>query len=86
MCALETLLNGIIYSSLGLFGMKIITSLVNLEKYEEIIDPIAKKMSTLMIRHGIILTILTIVMIVTYFVVKNNLKNKKTTNKVKKAR
>ncbi len=84
--SLPTLLNGIIYSSLGLFGMKIITSLVNLEKYEEIIDPIAKKMSTLMIRYGIVLTIITIVMIVTYFVVKNNLKNKKTTKKVKKAK
>ncbi len=81
--SIPTLLNGIIYSSLGLFGMKIITSLVNIEQYQEIIDPIAKKMSTLMIRYGIMLTILTIVMIVSYFVIKNNLKVKKKKHKTK---
>ena len=74
--SIPTLFNGILYSAGGLFGIKIITSLVNLDKYADIIDPIAKKLSTLMIRYGIVYTILTIVMIASYSVIKNNLKSK----------
>ncbi len=75
--SIPTLLNGILYSSLGLFGMRIVTSIVNLEDYTDILDPVAKKMSTLMIRYGIVSIIITIIMIVTYSIVKNKLKVKK---------
>ena len=75
--SIPTFLNGLLFSAIGLFGMRLVTSLVNLDNYIEIINPIAKKMSTLMIRYGIIFSIATAVMIIIYTVVKNNLKNKK---------
>ena len=74
--SIPTFLNGIIYSSVGLFGMRVITTLIDLNKYSDIIDPIAKKMSTLMIQYGIILIISTIVMLIIYSIIKNKLKKK----------
>ena len=56
--------------------MNLIETMVSLNEYSEILDPIAKRMSTMMIRYGIILIIITIVMIVIYSVVKNNKKEK----------
>lgn len=79
--SIPTLLNGVLFSAFGLFGMNLIESLVNLDKYADILDPIAKKMSTMMIRYGIILSIITIIMIVAYSVIKNNFKKNIKTKK-----
>ena len=75
--SIPTLANGIFLSAFGLFGMRLITTLVDLNDYTDIIDPIAKKMSTMMIKYGIILIIITIFMIIIYSVVKNSKKTKK---------
>ena len=69
--SIPTMLNGIIYSILGLAGMKLITTFANLDNYIEILDPIIKRMSTLMIQYGIILIIITIVMITIYIVMRH---------------
>ena len=69
--SIPTMLNGIIYSILGLAGMKLITSFANLENYLELLDPVIKKMSTLMIQYGIISIIITIVMITIYVVIRH---------------
>ena len=69
--SIPTMLNGIIYSILGLAGMKLITSFANLENYLELLDPVIKKISTLMIQYGIISIIITIVMITIYVVIRH---------------
>lgn len=69
--SIPTMLNGVIYSILGLAGMKLITSFANLENYLELLDPVIKKMSTLMIQYGIISIIITIVMITIYVVIRH---------------
>lgn len=82
--SVPTFFSGLLFSALGLFGMNLVESLINLDKYSEVLDPIAKRMSTLMIRYGIVTIIITIVMIVTYSIIKNK-SNKNETIRPKKA-
>ncbi len=70
-------IGGILISAFGLFGIKLITTLAIFDDYTEVIDPIAKKMSTLMIKSGIIAIIITIVMLTIYLIVKNKVKKGK---------
>ncbi len=78
--SIPTFLVGLLFSTLGLFGIKLITSLTIFDNYNELITPIAKKMSTMMIRYGIITIVITIVLLIIYLIIRN-----KTNNEEKKS-
>ncbi len=74
--SVPTILNGILFSALGLFGIQLITSLIDAEKFNDIIDPIAKKMSTLMVEYGLGSMIIAIVMFIFYLIINSKIKKK----------
>ena len=79
--SVPTFLNGIIFSLIGIFGSKILNTIKALSDYSDLIDPIAKKMSTLMMKYGFISIVITVIMLTIYLIINNKKKEKKSTKK-----